>query len=651
MQGAPGRRKDITHDRARERPKRLGPRSRLVAAACVAAFGLLLYLPTVRYPFIWDDPLLTELTASRLKTGGLPALLSSEFVVGSGGVHTGYYRPIVLLSFAADGWLGGGRPGFFHFVNALLHAVVCGLVFLVLSSLLSCDTAALFGALLFAVHPVHVETVAFISGRTDLWAALFLFPATLAWLHASGGERAAPRAAVTIAVLLGAGFLSKETVAMAIPAWLVWDALGIRGAASTPWWRRNRWWVVAGGAGIALALLIRLSYAGVPLGAGSPAASPPTSSWSWVTVFPRLALNLKLLAVPWPLNAYYTTADLNANAALGLGAAAGSALFVLAAWIGRRDGFAASAWALLFLLPVMGFVSLTSSAVAERFLYIPSFGACLAIAIVWQRLQRLQPAAGFAVAGAAVILLAAATVARTAVWSSGVSLFSDMTMKNPNAFVPNYNLGNELMKAGRLDEAEPFLLRAVAIQPARSEAWNNLGTLRVRRGHLEEAEAAYREAVRLSPNYRIAIENLATTQVQLARPADAVKTLESIATPEESQTPILLAAGKTLAASGQRDVAERAFTRAVRAAPSQAKPLQYLGALRIEEGRAAEALPLLEKAVALEDRDAAARFALGVARLAVGDASGARRERDQLRLLDPRLADDLDRRLRAGSGG
>jgi len=93
---------------------------------------------------------------------------------------------------ATDGWLGGGRAWVFHFANILLHACVCGLVVLLLGRILRDRPSAVFGGLLFAAHPVHVEAVAFVSGRTDLWAAVFVFLVAMCWeLGRSGGSEGA----------------------------------------------------------------------------------------------------------------------------------------------------------------------------------------------------------------------------------------------------------------------------------------------------------------------------------------------------------------------------------------------------------------------------------------------------------------------------
>jgi tetratricopeptide (TPR) repeat protein len=113
-----------------------------------------------------------------------------------------------------------------------------------------------------------------------------------------------------------------------------------------------------------------------------------------------------------------------------------------------------------------------------------------------------------------------------------------------------------------------------------------------------------------------------------------------------SDAPLLIRAGMASADAGRLPEAERAFRLAIRAAPGQGKAYGYLGFVYLSQNRTGEALPLLERAAAIDPGDAPARFNLGVARLAAGDRAGAAAERDALRALDPRLAAELDARLK-----
>ncbi len=627
------------------------------AAAIVACFALLLYLPALSFPLVWDDPMLLEHVHARLEAGGIGALLSSEFLLGSGSPHTGYFRPVVLLSLAADGRLGDGKAWAFHLTNLLLHAAASGLVVLLLRRVLQDGPSAMLGGLLFAAHPVHVESVAFVSGRTDLWAGVFVLLGTLLWLRerALDGDAGSGIAPAGVGLLLALGALSKEPAVMAVPAWLAWDGVASAGSSGRPasWARRNARWLTASLAAVAVVAALRWAALGRLLGGEAlpppvPGVQEPSAA---ALLLPRLITYVKLLAVPWPLSAFYTPSDLALGPGLLLGAILALVLFA-GAWIagGRRTGAVASSWTLLFLVPVLGIATLSGGVVAERFLYLPSLGACLAAAALWGRLHRRSKPVAMAVAVAMIALLAGATVLRSQVWRSEVSLYADMTRTSPRAFVAHFNLGNELAKLGRLEEAEASLERAVAIAPGRADAWNNLGSVRLRLGKDAEAGKAYEEAVRLKPDFVVALRNLAQTLAKADRWTDFLAAMEKIENPVPGDAPLLIRAGMVLADGGRLPEAERAFRLAIRAAPDQGKAYGYLGFVYVSQNRTSEALPLLERAAAIDPGDAPARFNLGAARLAAGDRAGAAAERDALRALDPRLAAELDSRMRSQVG-
>ncbi len=585
-------------------------------AAAVACFAVLLYLPTLRFDLVWDDPMLVELTRTELGAGGVPALLSSEFILGSRSEPSGYFRPVVLASLGLDSRLGHGKPWAYHLTNVLLNAAVCAVVVLLLRRLLNSREAALFGGLLFASHPAHVEAVAFVSGRTDLWAALFVVVASLVWIRERVERVGSPRwIAIAVASgLLAFGSFSKELAMMTVPAWLGWDALGVARSpgASRSWIQRNAPWMAGALAALAVVVMMRSWIAGV----GFPAPRGATPSVSLVST---IASYFKLLTVPWPLSAYYTAADLTVRPAIIAGAIVTIALFVGAHALGSRQAAAAGlCWTLAFLIPVLGVVPLRGGILAERFLYLPSFGVGLAAAALWRRLHGQFRIPALAIAAAAVCGGSGLTLLRSQVWKAELSLYTDMARTSPQSFVAHFNVGNEQARVGRLDEAERSLAVAVQLAPDRADGWNNLGSVRQRLGKSQEAASAYAEAIRLRPDFALARNNAALLLVEM---------------------------GKASAEAGRLLEAEALFRRAIEAAPGLAPARGDLGLLYLSEGRARDALPLLARAVALDPSDAPTRFNLGSARLAVGDLRGAEDEAAALRSIDADLARELDRRL------
>jgi hypothetical protein len=154
----------------------------------VFVLAFLNFCTTIGFKFLWDDVFLISRINDVTAHEGVLGLLTAKFLL-VGGSH--YYRPLVLLSLwfnmALAGWVGW----FAHLTNVLLHCTVALFAYFFLVKIASSNRAAMIGALIFALHPAHVETVAFVSGRTDLMAGVFLLPAALFWYKfvKSGGSR------------------------------------------------------------------------------------------------------------------------------------------------------------------------------------------------------------------------------------------------------------------------------------------------------------------------------------------------------------------------------------------------------------------------------------------------------------------------------
>ncbi|NNE43917.1 MAG: tetratricopeptide repeat protein, partial [Gemmatimonadetes bacterium] len=376
----------------------------------------------------------------------------------------------------------------------LLHAGCAALVTGIARRFVG-TVGAVGAGLLFAVHPVHVESVAFVSGRTDLWMTLFALGAVSLWLPRDG-VRSVPRTLLSAALFL-ASALSKETVLLLPGVLLAWDALAA-GTAPGKWVSRNLAWVSAWGVAVAVVMGLR-SAAGVGFGADDPSGAS-------ASLLAISATHLRLLTIPWPLNAAYSAAALLLTAPVLLGAAA--TVGVLASAAGMRSsarglGRAAAVWTLAFLIPVSGLFGVSGSPAAERFLYLPSVGFCLAVGVLVDRLARTSvPAArriGLGAGAALVVLLAAGTVTRARIWESDLTLYADIARTSPDRPLAHNNLGLEYHRAGRHDEALAAFDRAIALNPTYALPHTNRGLALARLGRIPEAVRAFETAVELDP--------------------------------------------------------------------------------------------------------------------------------------------------------
>jgi tetratricopeptide (TPR) repeat protein len=588
----------------------------------VALVAFAAYARTLPFPLLWDDQGIAAYVADVARERGLAGLARAEFLLDARGAnHLGYYRPVVLLSFAADAALARVIPVAHHLTNCLLHAANAALVLLLARAAIGAGWGALFAGLLFALHPVHVESVAFVSGRTDLWAALFCLMAALAWVRgrAAAGAPAGLLAAGAASLLLAA--LSKEVALMLPLVLLAWDALlpaegpvGLRG-----WLARNRGWVAAWSLALAAAAAIRLGAAGIGFGPGA-GQTWAAGARAEPLLFPKVWLAyLRLLAFPWPLSAQYTPADLGVTAT-GLAAAAAT-VGLCAATAGRgarRAGLVGAAWIAGFLLPVSGVRALAGAIVAERFLYLPSVGICLAAGAALDLAWARRGARGAVVAAGGAVLAGAllGTLAGSAVWRDSLTLFRETARRSPQSAVAWFNLGNALGEAGRGEEALGAYAAAARIAPGFGDAHLARGTALMRLGRPAEAVASFTAAAGSEPRSAAARYNLAVAWLALDRPEAAAR--ESLAALELQPGDPLAANNLGVAYSrlGRHAEAAGAFRRALAADPGCAGCAFNLGLECEALGRPEEAAAAYAAALRLDPGNAGARLGLDRARAA-----------------------------------
>ena len=553
------------------------------AVALCAAAALALYAPSLRYGLVWDDPILREYVLKLFERCGLRAVLAAEFKVDEA---MGYYRPLVLLSFLVDEKLSGLFGGSYHATNLVLHAATTAAVARLIQVWLASNAAALCGGLLFALHPVHVESVAFVSGRTDLWAALFAVLAALAWESARsrGGAAARPAFAAHLACFAGA-CLSKE-VALLLPLALLWTDVcrewgGEQGLAG--FLRRNRAWL-AGWAGVLAAVfLLRAGAAHVGLGVGvTVAGTLADAAAPWQLVFGRWLRYLGLLGVPWPLSSWYGIDQLRPTPAVIGGVAALAGLGALAWRLGAARGFLNGlGWVVVFLAPVSGIVRLSAAVMAERFLYLPSVGLCLAAGALTAAAARARRFR-WALAAAWAVVLAlclAASLARLPAWRDELSLALDMEATAPRAEKGFARHALVAAQAGRYPEALAAVQEALKRDPGSADSWMLNAILSGKMGRVDAEIAIYRSMLARAPGNERASYNLAMALLDLGRRREAQDQLRATIDAHPDLEEAYLSLGGMLEQQGEREGAAAVYRRLLARNPGHAEAAGRLGAL------------------------------------------------------------------------
>jgi protein O-mannosyl-transferase len=489
----------------------------LRAAAVALAAALAFAAGVPRSEFVFDDHVLLERNAELLRPGIVGSAFGRDYYTASEQLGvSGYYRPIAVLCNAFDARVGKMLPARAHVTNIVLHVAACSLLPAALSALGVPAPAAWATALLFAVHPVHAESVAFISGRVDVLAALFIFLA----MGSARGRFRWSAIAVGAASLLA--FLSKE-IAVVLPVLLalVWwggtraapPAAGAGGAMG-----RKRWPLAQVGA-VAAAVVLALFLRQQALGALLPtSAGESRTAGAALLPFKTLFFALGSLFAPAPLLGVEPD-----PARLGIGRLLVGTLLAAGFWVAaarwvptarRALGLTAAA-GVVALLPVLNLLP-QETALSERLLYLASAFLLVPVGVLaaaaWERQGSLRYVAA-AVFVLMLVGLLGVSSWRAKLWRSDLSIWQRAVHEEPERAAFWDRLGLTLTERRNYPPAEQALRRAVQLDPHYFNAWHNLGVVLQTKRDYPGAAAAYREALRLQPHNVLAHLNLGRTLV------------------------------------------------------------------------------------------------------------------------------------------
>lgn len=442
-----------------------------------------------------------------------------------------YYLPLSWLSYAVDYALWGLNPAGFHLTSLLLHCA-CAAVFCLLSARLwppasSLDRAlaAGFAALVFSLHPLRVECVAWAADRRDVLCGLFYLLSLLFYVQAAAAEKPRWRLAASFAAFLLAA--SSRVVGVTLPAvFVLLDVYPLR-RLRAPFlrrsvredravWREKIPYAAALAAGVFVYLTdlgtqkCGMAWANYGLAQRAAQAAYGTAFYLRKTLWPSGLSPMHLHPSFDPWAAPYV-----------MSAAAVVALAGLAVARRKRWPFlpAAGACYLAILGPFLGFFPCGRHIAADRYSYL----ACLPWAalagaglLALLRARRIPRAVPLALAAAVLGALGRLTWSQTKVWKDTESLWTQALKVREDHPYAHCALGTYLAQNGRMDEALPHLRRAVALAPNEAQSLNSLGCALAGRGELEEATALFSKALQLSPDYREARLNLEKVQAMKA---------------------------------------------------------------------------------------------------------------------------------------
>lgn len=614
---------------------------RLVGLALVAAL-LLAYGRVVRNGFVNYDDLVYVVTNDHVHLG-----LSWDNIRWA--FFTTFFcnwHPLTWLSYMADYQFYGLNPAGFHLTSLFFHVANTLLVFLFLRETTGRFWESAMVAALFGLHPLHVESVAWVSERKDVLSGFFGMLTLLAYYRYS--LRPCLRTYLVVITFFALGLMSKAMLVTFPFLLLLLDYW--------PLARFNSSWLqscpdssslMQHSFQMPLRSTLSLIIEKLPLLAMSALCSVLTYRaqfrFNAVVSFEALPLRNRICNIAssylqylektfWPENlaAFYPYFR-NEPA---IWKVLTPVLIILAltglvVWQARRMPFFLTGWFWFLgtLVPVIGIVQVGSQAMADRYTYIPSIGILIPVVWGWTSLLSKAPnrkALSIITASLMLAILGVLTWKQTGVWRDTQSLFGHAVLATSNNYMAHAYLGGALVGSGQLDQAEEECNKALKIMPTNVDAINTLGTILAKRDKNEEAIHRFDEVLKLSPRNFPALIGKGGALARVKKADEAALQYSAAAELMEMPDSIYMTSemcnlvGIALANLDKEDEAMALFQRAMELAPQRVETYNNLGRVLTLKGRTDEAISQLEHAISLSPCYSEAYNNLGLVYLQAG---------------------------------
>ncbi len=635
---------------------------RILLPVAIAALCFFAFLPSLEGQFLsWDDNVnfVSNPDYRGLGLQQIRWMLTTTLM--------GHWVPLTWLSFGVNYVLGGLNPWGYHLGNLVLHAANGVLFYFASRRLLAAATAPSFAgsaggdergrrlrwaaalaALVFGVHPLRVESVAWITERRDVLCGFFFLLAILAYLRGTEGSGSIRSGWRALSLLAFAAALLSKAAAMPLPAvlllldvyplrraWLGWKRLILE---KLPWAA-----LAAVAAAIALFALPRGGWV-TSYEQYGPAARLAMTAYS-LAFYPRKFL--------WPSNLiplYELPVLLHPLEWRFVGSTIAVLGVTLALWLARRRwpaGLGAWVYSALMVLPVSGVVHSGHQLAHDRYSYLSGLGFALLAGsgALWVLRQRAAGRVGQIVtavlsvaATAAVLGLGVASWSQSYVWRDSESLWRWAVEMDTTCSICRLNLGAAILKddprlaIARIGEGEALFREAIRLRPTYAEAYYDLSLVLITEKRYDEAEQTIETLIRLGRGGALVPEVVGLLYLVQGRYAEAVAPLKQAAAMRGDVSP------QAVPVRADQDPLREALA----LLKENPQILTYVGSTLVEAGRPAHARVVLDRALALDPNAAAAHYWLVRAYLAEGARVEADRELVRLRALAPDLAARVD---------
>jgi tetratricopeptide (TPR) repeat protein len=576
-------------------------------------FVIVAYTPVWRAGFVWDDA--THLTVNPCIVG--PLGLKEIWTTSAADIC-----PLTFTTFWVEHALWGLGPLPYHLVNVLLHAACAVLLWEVLRSLRV--QGAWLGAALWALHPVVVESVAWITEMKNTESGLFFLLSILffvRWLRAKGlDRRTGGRWNYALTLFFAALAMASKSSTVILPVVLCLCA----------WWIEGRWhWRNV----VRVVPIFLMSIAASALSIWTQGLQLATvTDPQWVRTWPqRLAIAgdavwfyLGKLLWPHPLMTIYPRWQIDATQWASYLPLLAVIVILSIFWLKRelwsRVCFFAFAYFIAALLPVLGLIDnpiFCYSLVFDHFQYLASMGA---LALAGAGLARLsdfilpkKPWLQPTLCAGLLLILGTATWQRTWAYESEEALWSDALTNNPNCWAGHNNLGLVFFGRGQADEAVQQFQKALEINPNCAEVHSNLGVALGKKGQLDEAVAQFQKALEIDPKYARARCNFGNTLLQKGQLDEAVAQFQKALEINPNYVQAHSNLGYALSQKGQVDDAVDQFQKAAEIDPNSFVTHYNFGVALAKKRQLDEAVAQYQRALEINPKSLETHYNLGLA--------------------------------------
>jgi len=525
-------------------------------------------------------------------------------------LHAEFWHPLTWLSLMVDTWAWQGHPGGYLITNLMLHLLNTWLLFFVLYRTTGSPMKSIFTAALFALHPLHVESVAWISERKDVLSTCFWMLTTV--FYVSYVQKKRPVHYIVCHLFFMLGIMTKPMI-VTLPLILLlmdywplgrWAPEQPRKSTARKLWhfiKEKRFLICMAIAGGLITIVAQTKGKGL-VGQGIlPLEDRAANALISYVVY------LRQMILPLDLSVFY---PLPSHFPLWKTALAGLTIILATAWVVRirkKYPFVLTGWLwyMVTLLPVIGIIKIGDFAHADRYTYIPLIGIGIIVSGgIPELMSRLRYRKWVLPVLAAMVLmpLSFLTWHQVGVWADSRTLFEHALRATPGNYYVHHAFGNALAEDGQLSDAIFHFRKAVILEPGKASLKNSLGRALFVNGQLEEAQTCLSLALRTTPDYPNAHFNLALVRLAAGDRGNALKHLYAAVLNHPGYHEIMEHAdpavtrhfheGRRCEAANETDIAMQQYRSALEMYPGFYPARAYLGRLYAQKKKYTEALSL-----------------------------------------------------------